>query len=174
MYGYYKKKLHVNHFWQLRGQGKENIGNDLHLENLLIVKQIIFLTIGNVKSQYKECSYVWKWLKTSFLFSHLCFTVEAVVPSKTFFFPSVESCTSFLRYFCQILQETSHGNCRWWKGGTMSKVNFFKIYSSWVVIFFNNFKSGKYCWVAETNDFLECGQLFMRLSHAKLVHVIRH
>ena len=127
-----------------------------------------------LRAQYRECSYVWKWLKTSFLFSHLCFTVEAVVPSKTFFFPSVESCTSFLRYFCQILQETSHGNCRWWKGGTMSKVNFFKIYSSWVVIFFNNSKSGKYCWVAETNDFLECGQLFMRLSHAKLVHVIRH
>ena len=49
MYGYYKKKLHVNHFWQLRGQGKENIGNDLHLESLLIVKQI-FLITGNVKS----------------------------------------------------------------------------------------------------------------------------
>ena len=49
MYGYYEKKLHVNHFWQLRGQGKENIGNDLHLESLLIVKQI-FLITGNVKS----------------------------------------------------------------------------------------------------------------------------
>ena len=55
-----------------------------------------------------------------------------------------------------------------------AKSIFFKIYSSWVVIFFNNSKSGKYCWVVETNDFLECGQLFMRLSHAKLVHVIRH
>ena len=31
------------------GQGKENIGNDLHLESLLIVKQI-FLITGNVKS----------------------------------------------------------------------------------------------------------------------------
>ena len=44
MCGYLRDKLHVNHFWESKGKGHKNKGNDHHLKKPLIVKQILLVS----------------------------------------------------------------------------------------------------------------------------------